>query len=114
MALQYRQLGKSLDSATADLAQQFAGVIGDLGSDVAIAKLLAGGAPAPVAAANMAPGPPDLPPVPECVREAQGTPNEEEVDLDSLQAGFNRILKKPRRSTAKSAHRKLNLRPVSG
>ncbi len=73
LALKYRQLGQSLDSATTDLAQQFADV-GDLGSDVAIAKLLAGAAPAPVAASNMAAEPPDLPPVCERVRKAQGTP----------------------------------------
>ena len=48
LALQYGQLGKSLDSATADLAQQFAGVITDLGNDGAISKLPVGGAPATV------------------------------------------------------------------
>ncbi len=55
LALQYRQLGKSLDSATANLAQQFAGVIGDLGNDGAISKLLAGGASATVVGSNLAP-----------------------------------------------------------
>jgi len=80
LALKYRQLGQSLDSATTDLAQQFADV-GDLGSDVAIAKPLADGAPAPVAASNMAPEPPDLPPVSECVRKAQGTPIRKPQDV---------------------------------
>ena len=93
LGLKYRQLGQSLDSATIDLAQQFGDVIGDLGSDVAIAKQPAGGAPAPVAASNMAPEPPDLPPVSECVRKAQGSANEEEVDLDFLRASSKRMLK---------------------
>ena len=114
LALQYRQLGKSLDSATADLTQQFAGVISDLGNDGAISKLPAGDASATVVGSNLTPEKSELPPVPERVREARGTPNEEEVDPDSLQADFNRMLKKSRRAAAKSAHRKLNLSPVSG
>jgi hypothetical protein len=69
---EYKQLGQSLDSAMTDFVQQFADV-GDLGSDVAIAKLFADGAPAPVAASNMAPEPPDLPPVSESDRKAQGS-----------------------------------------
>ena len=94
MALEYTQLGQSLDSASTDLARQFGDVIGDLGSDAAIAKPRAGGAPAPVAASNMAAEPPDLPPGSECVRKARGTPNEAEIDLDFLQAGSKRMLKK--------------------
>ncbi len=94
LALQYRQLGKSLDSATADLTQQFAGIIGDLGNDVAIAKLLARDAPALASASNLALEKPEWPPIPECVGEVQGTPNEEQV-----KAGFSRMLKKRRRST---------------
>ncbi len=96
LALQYRQLGKSLDSATADLTQQFAGVISDLGNDGTISKLLADGASATAVGSNLAPEKPELPPIPECVREVQGTPNEERVNLDAFQAGLTRILKKPR------------------
>jgi hypothetical protein len=55
LALQYRQLGKSLDSATADLTQQFAGVISDLGNDGAISKLPAGDASATVVGSNLTP-----------------------------------------------------------
>ncbi len=96
LALQYRQLGKTLDSATADLTQQIADVISDLGNDGAIAKLLAGGASATVVGSDLDPEKPELPPIPECVREVQGTPNEERVNLDAFQAGLTRILKKPR------------------
>ncbi len=113
LALQYRQLGKSLDSATADLTQQFAGVISDLGNDDAISKLLADGASATAVGSNLAPKKPELPPIPECVREIQESSNKDEVNLDSLQAGFNRMLKKPRGSTAKSSDGRLNLKPVS-
>jgi uncharacterized phage infection (PIP) family protein YhgE len=38
LALEYRQLGRSLDTATKDLAQQFADIITDLETDKAIAK----------------------------------------------------------------------------
>ncbi len=114
LALQYRQLGKSLDSATADLTQQFAAIISDLGSDVAITKLLAGDASATVVGSNLDPEKPELPPVPECVREVQGTPNEEQVNLDTFQAGFIRMLKKPRRSTAKSARGKEDATTMTG
>ncbi len=93
LAFQYRQLDKSLDSATADLTQQFAGVISDLGNDGAISKLLADGASATVVGSNLAPEKSELPPVPERVREAQGTPNEEEVDLDFLRVSSKRMLK---------------------
>ncbi len=93
LGLKYRQLGQSLDSATTDLARQFGDVTGDLGCDVTISKPLAGAAPAPVAASNMAPEPPDLPLVSDTVRKTQGTPNDEEVDLDFLQAGSKRMLK---------------------
>ncbi len=55
LALQYRQLGKSLDSATADFTQQFAGVISDLGNDGAISKLPAGDASATVVGSNLTP-----------------------------------------------------------
>ncbi len=113
LALQYRQLGKSLDSATVGLTQQFAGVISDLGNDGAISKLPAGGASATVVGSNLDPEKPELPPIPECVGEVQGTPNEEQVNLDAFQAGLTRILKKPRGSTAKSSHGNLNLKPVS-
>ena len=106
LALQYGQLGKSLDSATADLAQQFAGVITDLGNDGAISKLLAGGAFTTVFGSNLTPEKSELPPVPECVREIQDSSNEDEANLDSLQSAFIRKLKKPRRSNSKSAHRK--------
>ncbi len=114
LALQYRQLGKSLDSATADLPQQIADVIGDLGNDGAIAKLLAGDAPALATASNLAPEKPELPPIPECVGEVQGTLNEEQVNFDAFRAGFNRILKKPRQSTAKSARGEKEPKSVSG
>ncbi len=113
LALQDRQLGKSLDSATADLTQHFAGVISDLGNDGAISKLLSDGASATAVGSNLDPNKPELPPVPECVREAQGTPNEEQVNMGTFQAGFNRMLNKPRGSTAKSSDGKLNLKPVS-
>ena len=94
LALEYTQLGQSLDSASTDLARQFGDMIGDLGSDAAIAKPRAGGAPAAAAASNMALEPADLPAVSECVRKARGTPNEAEIDLDFLQAGSKRMLKK--------------------
>ncbi len=94
LALQYRQLGKSLDSATVDLTQKFAGIINDLGNDVAIAKLLARDTPAPATASNLAPEKPESPAIPEFLGEVQGTPNEEQV-----KAGFDRMLKKRRRST---------------
>jgi hypothetical protein len=38
LALEYRQLGRSLDTATKDLAAQFFDIIADLKSDMAIAK----------------------------------------------------------------------------
>ncbi len=38
LALEYRQLGRSLDTATKDLAQQFTDIITDLETDKAIAK----------------------------------------------------------------------------
>ena len=94
LALQYRQLGKSLDSATFDLTQKFAGIINDLGNDVAIAKLLARDTPAPATASNLAPEKPESPAIPEFLGEVQGTPNEEQV-----KAGFDQMLKKRRRST---------------
>ena len=114
LALQYRQLGKSLDSATADLPQQIADVISDLGNDGAIAKLLAGGASATVVGSNLDPEKPELPPIPECVGEVQGIPNEEQVNFDAFQAGLTRMLKKPRRSTAKSARGEKEPKSVSG
>ncbi len=45
LALEYRQLGRSLDTATKDLAQQFADIITDLETDKAIAKPPADKAP---------------------------------------------------------------------
>ena len=94
LAFQYRQLGKSLDSATADLTQQFAGVISDLGNDGAISKLPAGDASATVVGSNLTPEKSELPPVPECVREIQDSSNEDEANLDSLQSAFIRKLKR--------------------
>jgi exonuclease VII large subunit len=106
LALQYRQLGTSLDSATADLTQQFAGVISDLGNDGAISKLLAVGASTTVVGSNLTPEKSELPPVPECVREIQDSSNDDETNLDPLQSAFIRKLKNRRRSNSKSAHRK--------
>lgn len=42
LALEYRQLGRSLDTATKDLAEQFFDIIADLESNMAIAKQPAG------------------------------------------------------------------------
>ena len=42
LALEYRQLGRSLDTATKDLAEQFFDIIANLESDMAIAKPPAG------------------------------------------------------------------------
>ena len=42
LALEYRQLGRSLDTATKDLAEQFFDIIANLESDMAIAKPQAG------------------------------------------------------------------------
>ena len=81
LALHYRQLGKSVDSATADLTQRFAAVLSNLGSNVAIAKLLAGDAPAPATDSNLAPEKSALSRIAECVGEAQGTPNEVQVNF---------------------------------
>ncbi len=114
LALQYGQLGKSLDSATADLTQQFAGVISDLGNDGAISKLPAGDASATVVGSNLTPEKSEFLSVPECVREIQDSSNKDETNLDSLQAAFIRKLKKPRRSTAKSARGEKEPKSVSG
>ncbi len=94
LELQYRQLGKSLDSATAELTQHFAGVISNLGNDGAISKPLACGASATVVGSSLAPEKPELPPIPECTPEVQESSNEDGVILDSLQTAFNRRVKR--------------------
>ncbi len=64
LALEYRQLGRSLDTATKDLAQQFADIITDLETDKAIAKPPADSTPETDEASGLDLETSDLPPVP--------------------------------------------------
>ncbi len=86
LALEYRQLGRSLESETKDMAQQFAGIISDLETDIPIAKTPADNAPetSDISAETLADSTPetgeasgldletsDLPPIPECLGDRQ-------------------------------------------
>lgn len=102
----YKQLGKSLDAATADLTHQFTSVIDDLGNGGTVSKLLTADKGKKAGGSDFSLEDHDLPPIPDCLREFQDDSKKAGAKLDSLQAGFNRMLDKKHKLTAESPHRK--------
>ncbi len=84
LALEYRQLGRSLDTATKDLAQQFADIITDLETDKAIAKPPADSTPETDEASGLDLETSDLPPVPEFLGGRQDSSDQMDDDTSRV------------------------------
>lgn len=93
LVIEYRQLGKSLESETSDLAQKFIGAINDLGTDATIAALLLD-IPATTETSDLATELPGPAPIPDCDQQVRRSPDDELDEPGSLRPALTRILKK--------------------
>jgi hypothetical protein len=91
---EYRQLGKSLEAETSDLARKFTGVISDLGTDVEIVRLLLGDGAAAASTADLAVDLTEPSAVPDRDQDAGQLPDGERDEPVSLRPALDRILKR--------------------